>query len=89
MIFLIRMFQLMPKYRLTYGTDDEFFAQTAGEVVPMLHDRHITGGIDNERGFLRRLAMEMCEWNGKNYCFHSRDALAKSMIENGLLEMID
>ena len=23
----------MPKYRLTYGTNDEFYAQTAGEVV--------------------------------------------------------
>jgi guanylate kinase len=31
----------------------------------------------------------MCEWNGKNYYFHSRDALAESMIENGLLEVID
>jgi len=31
----------------------------------------------------------MCEWNGKNYYYHSRDALADSMIKNGLLEVID
>jgi len=31
----------MPKYRLTYGTSDEFYAQTAGEVVPILQDRHM------------------------------------------------
>ena len=63
--------------------------QTAGEVVPVLQERHMLGGGDSERSVRRRLAIEMCEWNGKNYCYHSRDALAKSMIENGLLEVID
>jgi hypothetical protein len=79
----------MPKYRLSYGTNDEFYAQTAGEVVPILQDRHMLGGGDDEWAFCRRLAIEMCEWNGGNYYYHSRDALAKSMIENGLLEVID
>jgi len=79
----------MPKYKLTYGIDDEFWGQSAGEVVPVLQKRHMLGGSDSERSFRRRLAIEMCEWNGKNYCYHSRDALAKSMIENGLLEVID
>ena len=45
--------------------------------------------VESERDYLREKAISFCEWNGKNYCFHSRDALAKSMIENGLLEMID
>mgnify|MGYP001599559048 CR=1 FL=1 len=78
----------MPKYRLTYGTSDEFYAQTAGEVVPILQDRHTLGG-DSERNFCRRIAIEMCEWNSGDYYFHSRDALAESMFRNGLLEVID
>ena len=45
------------------------------------------GGGD-ERVFMRRLAMEMCEWDGGVYCFHSRDALAGSMLRNGLLEEV-
>ena len=79
----------MPKFRLTYGINDEFYAQTAGEVVPILQDRHMLGGSDDEWNFCRRLAIEMCEWNGGNYYYHNRDALAKSMIDNGLLEVID
>jgi len=54
-----------------------------------LQDRHMLGGCDGEWAFCRRLAMEMCEWNGGNYYYHSRDALADSMIKNGLLEEID
>jgi hypothetical protein len=71
-----------------YGESFEFYAQGAGEVVPVMQGRHRFGG-DTERSFMRRSAMEMCEWSGKNYYFHSRDALAESMIENGLLEVID
>ena len=59
----------MPKFRLTYGTNDEFYAQTAGEVVPILQDRHMLGGSDDEWNFCRRLAIEMCEWNGGNYYY--------------------
>tara|TARA_R100000951_G_scaffold16512_3_gene13028 strand:+ start:7362 stop:7601 length:240 start_codon:yes stop_codon:yes gene_type:complete len=77
----------MPKYRLNYGDDFEFFAQSAGEVVPVMQDRHRLGGGD-ERVFMRRLAMEMCEWSGGTYCYHSRDALAGSMLRNGLLEEV-
>ena len=75
----------MPKYRLNYGESFEFYAQSAGEVVPILRDRHVAGDGD-ERVFCRRLASEMCEWNGRNYCYHNRDALAVSMLRNGLLE---
>jgi len=54
-----------------------------------LQERRMVGGSDDERFFLRRVAIEMCEWNGKNYYYHSRSALADSMIKNGLLEVID
>ena len=79
----------MPKYRLNYGDQFEFFAQTAGDVVPVMQEHHVIGGLEDERFFLRRVAIEMCEWNGKNYYYHSRSALAESMIKNGLLEVID
>ena len=79
----------MPVFKLSYGSHLMFMAQTAGEVVPILQSDHVSGGSDDERSFCRRLALEMCEWNSGNYCYHSRDALAKSMIENGLLEVID
>lgn len=77
----------MPRYRLRYGDEFEFDAQGAGEVVPVLSERHMFGGGD-ERVFMRRLAMEMCEWDGGVYCFHSRDALAGSMLRSGLLEEV-
>ena len=77
----------MPQYRLSNGYDQDFFAQGAGEVVPILQERRKSG--ENEGSFIRRVALEMCEWNGKNYYYHSRDALAASMMRNGLLEVID
>ncbi len=77
----------MPRYRLNYGDVREFNAQGAGEVVPVMQERRKSS--EDEGLFMRRAAMEMCEWNGKNYYFHSRDALAGSMIRNGLLEVID
>tara|TARA_R110001632_G_scaffold70294_1_gene163796 strand:- start:266 stop:427 length:162 start_codon:yes stop_codon:yes gene_type:complete len=43
----------------------------------------------SESDFMRDTAIGFCEWNKKNYYFHSRDALAESMIRNGLLEVID
>jgi hypothetical protein len=79
----------MPRYRLNYGDVREFDAQTAGEVVPEMQRKHFIGACEHEHLFMRRSAMEMCEWNGKNYYFHSRDALAESMIKNGLLEVVD
>jgi hypothetical protein len=82
----------VPKYRLNYGDQFEFFAQTPAEVVPVMQVRRygpLSFGIESERLFMRRSAMEMCEWNGKDYYFHDRDALAGSMIKNGLLEVID
>lgn len=77
----------MPRYRLSYGNVREFNAQGAGEVVPVMQERRKSS--EDEGLFMRRAAIEMCEWNGKNYYFHSRDALAGSMIRNGLLEVID
>jgi len=35
------------------------------------------------------MAGEMCEWSGDHYCFTDRDSLAKSMMRNGLLEIVD
>jgi hypothetical protein len=43
----------------------------------------------NERDFMRDSAIGFCEWNCGNYYYHSRDAFARSMIRNGLLEVID
>ena len=77
----------MPKYRLHYGALDDFYAQTAGEVVPYLRERHMMGD-DSEKDFMRRLAIEMCEWSGGNFHYGSRDELAGSMIRNGLLELM-
>ena len=77
----------MPRYRLNYGDVREFDAQGVGEVVPILQSRRRSS--ENEIAFMRRAAMEMCEWNGKNYYFHSRSAFGESMIRNGLLEVID
>lgn len=78
----------MPRYRVNYGEKFDFWGQGVGEVVSVLRDRHMFGD-DSEDAFMRRLAIEMCDWNGGDYCFHSCDALASSMIENGLLEVID
>ena len=78
----------MPKYRLSYGSTDEFYAQSAGEVVPFLQERHFLGSGEDERVFLRRLAIELCEWSGCNFYFHDRDSLALSMIESGLLSEV-
>jgi hypothetical protein len=78
----------MPRYCMDYGEYFEFDAQGAGEVVSVLRGRHMFGD-DSEGAFMRRLAMELCEWSGGDYCFHSRDALARSMIANGVLEEID
>lgn len=78
----------MPRYCVDYGEYFEFDAQSAGEIVPVMQGRHMFGGID-EDVFLRRIAIEMCEWNGGDYYFHNRDAFARSMIKNGLMEKID
>jgi hypothetical protein len=79
----------MPTFRLSYGTSLEFDGQTAGEVVAILHGRHVLGSGEREDVFLRRLAGELCEWSGDDYCFTNRDLLARSMMKNGLLEIID
>jgi len=78
----------MPTFRLNYDDKFEFEGQTAAEIVPILQGRHFLGG-ESEPKFIRRLAIEMCEYNGKNYCYSNRHRLAKSMIRNGLLECVD
>jgi len=83
------MESVKPTFRLSYGTVLEFEGQTAGEVVPFLHSRHVLGSGEREDVFLRRMAGEMCEWSGDHYCFTDRDSLAKSMMRNGLLEIVD
>ncbi len=79
----------MPTYRVNYGTSFEFEAQGPEEVVPVMQSRHKIAGMDDERSFMRRSAMEMCEWNGKNYYYCTRKTYANSMIKNGLLECVD
>jgi hypothetical protein len=51
--------------------------------------RHRVSGTDDERAFMRRSAIEMCEWNGKNYYYCTRKTYANSMMKNGLLECVD
>jgi hypothetical protein len=79
----------MATFRVSYGTSVNFEGQGAGEVVPFLHSRHITGSGESEDRFLRRLAIELCEWSGKWFRFGSRDELALDMIRQGLLERVD
>lgn len=79
----------MATYRINYGEVREFECQSPSEVVPELQRYHMTGSCDDERLFMRRVASEMCEWNGKNYYFNSREDFADSMIRNGLLEYVD
>ena len=78
----------MPRYRLKYGSVREFEAQTPGEVVPFIADSHFVGGED-ERDFMRRLAISMSQWNRGSYCYTNRDKLAQSMMKEGLLECVD
>tara|TARA_R110002111_G_scaffold246669_1_gene309359 strand:- start:270 stop:506 length:237 start_codon:yes stop_codon:yes gene_type:complete len=78
----------MPKYRLRCSYYKEFYAQGAGEVVPVMQEV-CKDFCSSESDFMRDTAIGFCEWNKKNYYFHSRDALAESMIRNGLLEVID
>ena len=56
--------------------------------MPFIAVSHMMGG-ESEPKFIRRLANEMCSWNGKNYCYSDRHKFAKSMIRNGLLECVD
>jgi hypothetical protein len=79
----------MARFRLRYGTEVEFDAQDAGEVVPFLHERHVVGCGEDEVRFLRRLAIELCEWSGCWFRFGGRDVLAADMLRHGLLERID
>ena len=78
----------MPTFRLNYDDKFEFEGQTAAEIVPILQGRHFLGG-ESEPKFIRRLAIEMCDYNRKNYCYSNRHKLAKSMMKNGLLECVD
>ena len=79
----------MARFRVKYGSEVEFEGQGAGEVVAFLQERHVTGSGESEGKFLRRLAIELCEWSGKYFCYDSRDRLADSMMRHGLLEVVD
>jgi len=80
----------MSTFRIKYG-GYEYEGQTYEEVVPVMYSHRYGTDLPclDEDSFMRRIAIEMCEWNGKNYYYHSRSALADSMIKNGLLEVID
>jgi len=50
----------VPKYRLNYGDQFDFFAQTPAEVVPVMQVRRygpLSFGLESERLFMRRSAM--------------------------------
>ena len=78
----------MPTFRLSYGDVFEFDGQSPEEVVPILSNMAILTS-SQEVLFMKRKAMEMCEWNGGDYHYGSRELFADSMIKNGLLEYID
>lgn len=78
----------MPTFRLKYGEVLEFDGQSPEEVVYILSNKAVFTS-DEEVSFMKRKAMEMCEWNGKDYYYNSRELFAKSMIKNGLLEYVD
>ena len=79
----------MATFRVSYGTVVDFDGQTAGEVVPFLQGIHFVGRGEPEGRFLRRLAIELCEWSGGWFRFGNRDELAADMIRHGLLERVD
>lgn len=78
----------MATYRVDYGEGFVFEAQGIGEVVPELQSRHICRGGD-ERKFMRRLAIELCEWSGCHFDWSSRESLGRSMVSAGLLRLVD
>ena len=78
----------MPRFAVRLGNYYEFDGQTAGEVVPEMQRR---GNIvvSDESAYLRKKAESFCEWNGGYSCFSDRDSFARSMMKNGLLEIVD
>jgi len=77
----------MAKYVVRYGQSFEVELGELGEIVGHLRARHLAPGT-SEDVFRRRVAMEMCEWNGGVYYFGSNEMLGLSMIEYGLLEKL-
>jgi hypothetical protein len=78
----------MTTYRVEYGDPFTVELQKPDEIVHILRSRHMNPGM-SEEWFRKRLALEMCEWNGKPYYFGTNGKLAWSMIKNGLLVKID
>jgi len=77
----------MARYVVRYGQPFEVELGEFSEIVGHLRARHLAPGT-SEEAFRRRVAMEMCEWNGGVYNFGSNEMLALSMIEFGLLEKL-
>ena len=77
----------MARYVVKYGQPFGVELGEFGEIVGHLRARHLAPGT-SEEAFRRRVAMEMCEWNGGVYYFGSNEMLALSMIEFGLLEKL-
>ena len=87
----------MATFRVKYGGDYEFEGQSLSEVVPVMYRRMWANDFHNpdagcgglfEGGYMRRTAIEMCEWNKGTYYYDSRSSFADSMVRNGMLECV-
>lgn len=73
----------MSRFRVSYGDVFEFVGD-AGDVVGELRVRHRSPDVSEDR-FRRRLAIEMCEWDGGWFYFGDNDSFASSMMAHGML----
>jgi hypothetical protein len=80
----------MATFRIRYGGDYEFEGQSLSEVVPVMYRRKWANDFPcpDEFGYMRRTAIEMCEWNKGTYYYDSRSSFADSMVRNGMLERV-
>jgi|TARA_R110000851_G_scaffold49369_5_gene118856 hypothetical protein len=80
----------MATFRVSYGGDYEFEGQDVGEVVPVMYRHKWRNDFlcPDEGAYMRRTAIEMCEWNGGTYYYDSRSSFGASMVRNGLLERV-
>ena len=80
----------MATFRIRYGGDYEFEGQSLSEVVPVMYRCKWANDFPcpDEGGYMRRTAIEMCEWNKGTYYYDSRSSFADSMVRNGMLERV-
>ena len=80
----------MATFRVKYGEFYEFEGQGISEVVSAMYSHQWRNDFPNpdEAGYMRRTAIEMCEWNGGTYYYDSCVSFGSSMVRNGLLERV-